>query len=199
MALFAKTHLRYATEACWWCLEGCGLRKWLTLWVMVEQFFMFVFCWSVIVNFPKLNMLCFVVLLLFIPGGSMLKIHLPVQETQETWVWSLGREDPLEEEVATPSSILVWRIPLSEEPGRLQSTRLQTHTTCNQINQSLYIHFFSERMTPWISGHALWVGITSTPNCQHWGKHGFKQVIIFLVTFIVSEMDLSYLEPVKMK
>ena len=40
---------------------------------------------------------------------------------QETQVWSLGREDPLEKEMATHSGILAWRIPWMEEPGRLQS------------------------------------------------------------------------------
>ena len=45
--------------------------------------------------------------------------HLPAM--WETWVRSLGREDPLEEEVATHSSILAWKIPWVEEPGRLQS------------------------------------------------------------------------------
>ena len=40
---------------------------------------------------------------------------------QETWVWSLGGEDPLEKGVATHSSILAWRIPGTEEPGGLQS------------------------------------------------------------------------------
>ena len=39
---------------------------------------------------------------------------------QETWVLSLGREDPLEEIMAAHSSILAWRIPWTEEPGRLQ-------------------------------------------------------------------------------
>ena len=39
---------------------------------------------------------------------------------QETWVQSLGREDPMEESMATHSSILAWRIPRTEEPGRLQ-------------------------------------------------------------------------------
>ena len=39
----------------------------------------------------------------------------------EIQVWSLGREDPLEKEMATPSSILVWRIPWTEEPSGLQS------------------------------------------------------------------------------
>ena len=40
---------------------------------------------------------------------------------QETWVQSLGWEDPLEEGMATHSSILAWRVPWTEEPGRLQS------------------------------------------------------------------------------
>ena len=46
--------------------------------------------------------------------------NLPVvQETQEMQVQSLGQEDSLEEEMATHSSILAWRIPWTEEPGRL--------------------------------------------------------------------------------
>ena len=44
---------------------------------------------------------------------------------QETWVWSLGWEDPLEEGMATHSSIFAWRIPWTEEPGGLQSMGLQ--------------------------------------------------------------------------
>ena len=40
---------------------------------------------------------------------------------QETWVRSLGQEDPLEKEMPTHSSILAWRIPQTVEPGRLQS------------------------------------------------------------------------------
>ena len=40
---------------------------------------------------------------------------------REIWVRSLGREDPLEREMATHSSILAWRIPWMEEPGGLQS------------------------------------------------------------------------------
>ena len=52
--------------------------------------------------------------------------NLPaMQETQEAQVQSLGQEDPLEEGMATHSSILAWRIPWSEEPGRLQSIGLQ--------------------------------------------------------------------------
>ena len=45
-----------------------------------------------------------------------------MQETQEMLVRSLGQEDPLEEEMATHSSILAWEIPWTGEPGGLQST-----------------------------------------------------------------------------
>ena len=48
-----------------------------------------------------------------------------MQETQETWLRPLVQEDPLEEEMATHSSILAWRVPRTEEPGGLQSTGLQ--------------------------------------------------------------------------
>ena len=59
--------------------------------------------------------------------------HLPTM--RETWVQSLGQEDLLEKEMATHSSILDWKIPWTEEPGRLQSmgvaksqTRLSGYT-----------------------------------------------------------------------
>ena len=45
--------------------------------------------------------------------------HLPAM--QETWVWSLGQEDPLEKEMATHCSTVAWKIPWTEDPGRLQS------------------------------------------------------------------------------
>ena len=49
-----------------------------------------------------------------------------MQETQESQVQSLGWEDPLEKEMATPSSTLAWRIPWTEEPGGLKSTESQS-------------------------------------------------------------------------
>ena len=52
--------------------------------------------------------------------------NLPtVQETQETQVQSLGWEDPLEEEMATHSSVLAWEIPWAEKPGGLQYSGFQ--------------------------------------------------------------------------
>ena len=51
----------------------------------------------------------------------MVKNRLAMQETQETQVQFLGREDPLEKETAMHFSILAWKIPQTEEPGELQS------------------------------------------------------------------------------
>ena len=51
-------------------------------------------------------------------GAQWQTVCLPVQET---WAWPLGQQDPLEEETATHSSVLAWRIPRTEKPGGLQS------------------------------------------------------------------------------
>ena len=61
------------------------------------------------------------------PGRATLvaQIVKNLPAMQETWVWSLGQEDPLEKGMATHSSILAWKIPETEEPGRLQSMGLQ--------------------------------------------------------------------------
>ena len=71
------------------------------------------------------------------PGG------LPVQET---WVQSPGREDPLEEETATHSSILAWEIPWTEEPGGLQFTRSQ------RVRQNLAV---KQQQQIWPVGNSL--------------------------------------------
>ena len=56
------------------------------------------------------------------PDGSVVK-NLPA--VKKMWIQSLGREDPLEKEIATHFSILAWEIPWTEEPGGLQSTGSQ--------------------------------------------------------------------------
>ena len=53
---------------------------------------------------------------------------------KEMWVWSPSREDPLEEGIATYSSILVWRLPRTEESGRLQSMVSQSQTQLKQLS-----------------------------------------------------------------
>ena len=73
--------------------------------------------------------------------------HLPAM--QETRVQSLGWEDPLEKEMATHSSVLAWRIPWREEPGRLQSTGSQRvgHDWATSLLLSSMFQFFN------INGH----------------------------------------------
>ena len=60
---------------------------------------------------------------------------------QETRVQSPGREEPLEEGMATHSSILAWRVPWTEEPGGLQSMELQSQTRLSDF------HFTSNRVS----------------------------------------------------
>ena len=74
------------------------------------------------------------------PIGSVVK-NLPVM--QETRVPSLGREDPLEKEMATHPSILAWKIPWSEEPGKLQSMvsqRVRHDLATEKYQQNLSLH-----------------------------------------------------------
>ena len=61
--------------------------------------------------------------------------HLPAM--WETWVPSLGQEDPLEKEMATHSTVLAWRIPWTEELGGLQSTGRKESDTTEQLHFSL--------------------------------------------------------------
>ena len=64
-----------------------------------------------------------------VPSSSAVKHPPAIQEMQETQVRSLGQEDPLEKEMATHSSILVWKIPWTEEPRGLQSIGSQKSQT----------------------------------------------------------------------
>ena len=76
-------------------------------------------------NLPPSCSMCYMLQLscwMGFPSGSVVK-NPPAM--QETWVWSLGQEDPLEKEMATLSSILAWKIPWTEEPGGLQTIGLQ--------------------------------------------------------------------------
>ena len=82
------------------------------------------------------------------PVAQWWRTHLPMQEAQETQVQSLGQEDALEEEMATHSSILVWRIPWREELGGLQSMGLQRVG----YNWSNWAH--TQKPYLWIQSHS---------------------------------------------
>ena len=96
--------------------------------------------------------------------------HLPAM--QETWIWSLGREDPLEKRRATHSSILAWRIPWTEEPGGLQSmgsqrvgrdwactqnTKLKHVGNCTRAEKAfVYASTPAETSLTWAKARRLW-------------------------------------------
>ena len=86
------------------------------------------------------------------PGGSVVK-NWPAM--QKTWVQFLGREDPLEEEMATHSRILAWRIQWTEEPGRLQSMGSVDNWATEQQ---------SVQDRPWLSQH-------KPNNCVNFSEH----------------------------
>ena len=73
------------------------------------------------------------------PAGLAMKNLPAVQATEETPVQSLGQEDPLEEGMATHSSILAWEIPWTEVPGRLQFMESQRveHNWATELTDGL--------------------------------------------------------------
>ena len=70
---------------------------------------------------------------------------LAMPETQETQVQSLGWEDPLEEGIETHSSILAWKIPWTEEPGRLQSRVTKSRTQMKQLSMHAHTWYVCEQ------------------------------------------------------
>ena len=106
------------------------------------------------------------------------------QETLETWVQSLGQEDTLEEEMATHSTILAWRIPGTEEPGGLQSlgSRRVTHGWSNLAHMRWLKH--SSHLCIWaqfLYGLLMswgWLPIPGRPR-THWVMcAGFQQAFL---------------------
>ena len=75
---------------------------------------------------------------------------------QETWIWSLDQEDPLEKKMAPHSSTLAWKIPWTEKPGRLQSMGLQ------RVDWATSLSFLS------LSGHRE-MGVCAVPK-YNWTK-----------------------------
>ena len=80
--------------------------------------------------------------------------------TRETWVWSLGQEDPLVKEMATHSSTLAWKIPWMEETGRLQSTGSQRvgHDWANSLHFCTHTCCLSRSSALPNSGHSRTTG-----------------------------------------
>ena len=74
----------------------------------------------------------------------------------ETQVWSLSREDPLEEGMATHSRILAWRIPWTEEPGRLQP--MGSHWIRHDWQTNTHTHTHTDKLQAGMTGHKRFTG-----------------------------------------
>ena len=107
-------------------------------------------------------------------------------EVQETWIWSLYWDGPLEKGMATHSSILAWRIPWTEEPGGVHSmgsqrvghswgTNTHTHTHTQYARTERYSHYASLTHP----GHfpACWVLLLDIK----WGQPGFGSIYFLFV------------------
>ena len=111
-------------------------------------------------------------------ASSMAQLVKNLPEMQETQVWSLGGEDPLEKEMATHSSILAWKIPWTEELGRLLSIRLhkvrhnwsdlvcmhtlRVYESCSVVSDSFQSHgWYSDFI------HSLRLVIAFLPRSKH--------------------------------
>ena len=87
----------------------------------------------------------------------------------ETWVQSLGWEDPLEKEMATHSSTLAWKIPWTEEPGRLQS--MGSQRVWHDWVTSLSFFFFLLQMSRWRpSGPSGKFQLTGVSDPKDWDQ-----------------------------
>ena len=75
-----------------------------------------------------------------------------MQETQESWVGSLGWEDPLEEGMAIHSSLLAWKIPWTQEPSRLQFMGSQSWTPLKWLSTHLCIYLLNTALIIHIAG-----------------------------------------------
>ena len=114
------------------------------------------------------------------PMAQQVKNPPAMQETQETWVWSLDREDPLEKEMATHSSILAWRIPWAEEPGEPQSMGLKESNTTKWLKQQysrmrdvLELAYTSSQVGSlciFFQPHVQWHHINSLKSPSHGGE-----------------------------
>ena len=83
---------------------------------------------------------------------------------QETWVGSLGWEDSLEKEMATHSCTLAWRIPWTEEPGKLQSTGSLSWTRLSNFTFTFHFHALEKEMATHSSVLAWRIPGTEEPD-----------------------------------
>ena len=106
---------------------------------------------------------------------------------QETWVWFLGGEDPLEKEMATHSSTLAWKIPWTEEPGGLQS-----------MGSQRVGHDWTTSPSPFLIFHCVYVPLLSYPSICWWTSRllscpSYKQCCNEFCKYILAPKFISHI------
>ena len=86
----------------------------------------------------------------------------------ETWVWSLGQEDPLEKRMGTHFSVLAWRIPWTEEPGGLQSIGSQSQTRTERLTLLGMEDFLAARQSGQNPSKPLPSAMAVSSLSSHW-------------------------------
>ena len=122
-------------------LSVCAATYWgVCSYPSLNQFVLLLFSSLMTVN-PQYVFTAYLNKLLFIRASLVAQRVKRLPAVRETRVWSLGREDPLEKEMATHSSILAWRIPWAEEPGYSpQGSQRVGHDWATSL--SLFINFW---------------------------------------------------------
>ena len=111
---------------------------------------------------------------------------------QETWVWSLVKEDPLEEDMATHSSILAWEIPRIEESGRLQS--IGSHRIRHNWATNTFTFSYSHHRNP-NSLQLCWILLEALKGARAPLGREKHMWLVSCVRDCVLERDLSFLIP----
>ena len=118
---------------------------------------------------------------------------------QKTQVQSLGQEDSLEEEMATHSIILAWKIPWTKDPGRLQSMELQsqtrpsmyTHTHTHSLSLSLFMPRYRSRHTYTNSGMIMSIIVLLNHLRVNYSHHDPLSLSTFVCLLIANQRILS--------
>ena len=130
------------------------------------------------------------------PASLVAKMVKSLPAMWKTWVRFLGREDPLEKEMATYSCILAWRIPWTEEPGRLQSMASQ------RVWQDQATNTFSTSFLHWdnhqeVGGsHSRWPYVLDMPRALSGIKYAWAQIpslLLFSRVILAKQCNLSKL------
>ena len=124
---------------------------------------------------------------LCIRASLVAQIVRSLPAVRETWVWFLGREDLLEKEMATHSSILAWKIPWTEEPGGAtvhgvtkNQTRLSdfifTFTLCMYIFGLMYLKYYFRNKYFKIN---IEVSVLPLVKCNHYFNFSFSWTLLY--------------------